>query len=58
MTTKGYSYEDAARLMAPDIAAYERQEAENNEKKSYEIAAQLENTPIDSTDYRDRKSVV
>lgn len=52
MTTKGYSYEDAVRLMAPDIAAYERQEAENNEKKSYEIAAQLENTPIDSTDYR------
>ncbi len=52
MTNKGYSYEDAAQLMAPSIAAYEQQEAANNERLSYELAAKMENTPLDSTDYR------
>ena len=52
MTNKGYSYEDAARLMAPSIAAYEQQESANNERLSYELAAKMENNPIDSTDYR------
>lgn len=52
MTTKGYTYEDAARLMAPSIAAYEQKEAANNERLSYELAAKMESTPIDSPDYR------
>ena len=52
MNTKGYSYDEALRLMAPNISAYEQQEAADNERKAEAIAAQLDLMPIDSPNYR------
>jgi len=52
MTKKGYSYEDAERLMAPNISAYAQREALENQKKADALASQLDLLPIDSPAYR------
>ena len=52
MNKKGYSYEDAAKLMAPEIALYQKQDAANKKQQAETLAAQLNNVPVDSDLYR------
>ena len=52
LMNKGYDYDEAASLMAPKIQMYRMQEANENRQKADALAAQLDQLPIDSNEYR------
>lgn len=52
MNKKGYSLEDAKSLMAPQIAMYKMRDVVDKQNQAKEIAAVLDNLPIDSDMYR------
>ena len=52
MIQKGYSYEDAAALMAPYINMYAQQDAIEKRQQAEGLAAELDKLPIDDPKYR------
>ena len=52
LMNKGYDYDEAQQLMSPRIQMYKMQEANENRQKADALAAQLDQLPIDSNEYR------
>ena len=52
LMNKGYDFDEAQQLMSPRIQMYRMQEAVDNRNKADALAAQLDQLPIDSNEYR------
>lgn len=52
LMNKGYDFDEAQQLMMPKIQMYRMQEANENRQKADALAAQLDQLPIDSNEYR------
>ncbi len=52
LMNKGYDFDEAQQLMSPRIQMYKMQEEVDNRNKADALAAQLDQLPIDSNEYR------
>ena len=52
VNNRGYSYEDAAELMAPRIAMYKAQDTADKQQQAKSLAMRLNEIPVDSDEYR------